>query len=136
MIREKVTVKNYERISSENEYYIWHFVRKTNMGSRTIYSVLDEPEHTRRNQLKTFLEICDIPYFESYIEDSINFIENIIPLNRIWNKSDHQFNSFVLGFNKRRMVTSTLHGHCLCIEGISEIIYELNPDFIERINLD
>jgi hypothetical protein len=136
MIREKVTVKDYERISSENEYYIWHFIRKTNMGPRTIYSVLDEPEHTRRNQLKTFLEMCDIPYFESYIEDSINFIDNIIPLNRIWNKKDHQFNSFVLGFNKRRMITSTLHGHCLCIEGISEIIYELNPDFIERINLD
>ena len=42
----------------------------------------------------------------------------------------------VLGFNKRRMVTSTMHGHCLCVGGISEIIYELNSDFIERINLD
>ena len=32
MIREKITINDYERISRENEYYIWHFVRKTNMG--------------------------------------------------------------------------------------------------------
>ena len=106
------------------------------MGPRAIYSIFDETNHNRPNKLKTFLEICDIPYFESYIEDSSDFIDNLIPLSWIWNKNDKQFNSFVLGFNKRRMVTSTLHGHCLCIEGITEIIYELNPDFIERINLD
>jgi len=106
------------------------------MGPRTIYSVFDEPNHNRPNQLKTFLEICNIPYFESYVEDSVNFIDNLIPLSWIWNENDKNFNTFVIGFNKRRMVTSTLHGHCLCIEGISEIIYKLNPDFIEQINLD
>ena len=136
MIREKITDKDYERISSENEYYIWHFVRKTNMGPRTIYSVFDEPNNNRPNKLKTFLEICDIPYFESYVEDSSDFIDNLIPLSWIWNKNDKQFNTCVFGFNKRRMITSTVHGHCLCIEGITELIYELNPDFIERINLD
>lgn len=136
MIREKITTQDYERISKENEYYIWHFVRKTNMAPRTIYSIFDEQNTLRQNFLKTFLEMCEIPYFESYIEDSVDFIENIIPLSWIWNKNDKQFNSCVLGFNKRRMITSTMHGHCLCIEGISEIIYELNPEFIERINLD
>ena len=136
MIREKVTVQDYERISRENEYYIWHFVRKTNMGPRSIYSVLDEPNHNRPNKLKEFLEMCEIPYFESYVEDSADFIDNLIPLSWIWNKNDKNFNTFVIGFNKRRMVTSTVHGHCLCIEGITEIVYELNPEFIERINLD
>jgi hypothetical protein len=136
MIREKVTVQDYERISGENEYYIWHFVRKTNMGPRAIYSVFDEPNHNRPNKLKIFLEMCEVPYFESYVEDSADFIDNLIPLSWIWNENDKNFNTFVIGFNKRRMVTSTLHGHCLCIEGISEIIYELNPDFIEQINLD
>ena len=136
MIREKVTIQDYERISRENEYYIWHFVRKTNMGPRTIYSIFDEQPIPRQNHLKTFLEMCEIPYFESYIEDSVDFIENIIPLSWIWNVNDKQFNTCVLGFNKRRMITSTMHGHCLCIEGISEIIYELNPKFIEQINLD
>ena len=136
MIREKITVQDYERISRENEYYIWHFVRKTNMGPRAIYSVFDEPNHNRPNGLKTFLEMCEVPYFESYVEDSADFIDNLIPLSWIWNENDKKFNTFVIGFNKRRMVTSTLHGHCLCIEGITEIIYELNPDFIEQINLD
>jgi hypothetical protein len=136
MIREKITVQDYERISGENEYYIWHFVRKTNMGPRAIYSVFDEPNHNRPNKLKIFLEMCEVPYFESYVEDSADFIDNLIPLSWIWNENDKNFNTFVIGFNKRRMVTSTLHGHCLCIEGISEIIYKLNPDFIEQINLD
>ena len=138
MIREKITINDYERISRENEYYIWHFVRKTNMGNRAVYSIFDEPEFgpDMPHELRTFLEICNIPYFESYVEDSVDFLDNLISLSRLWNKSDHQFNTCVLGFNKRRMVTSTMHGHCLCVGGISEIIYELNPDFIERINLD
>jgi len=136
MIREKVTVQDYERISRENEYYIWHFVRKTNMGPRAIYSIFDDSDDTRRNLLKTFLEMCEIPYFESYVEDSSKCIDNLIPVSWIWNENDKNFNSFVIGFNKRRMVASTIQGHCLCIEGISEIIYKLNPDFIERINLD
>ena len=59
-----------------------------------------------------------------------------IKFQHIFNKGDNKFNSCILGFNKRRMVTSTMDGHCLCVEGISEIIYELNPNFIERINLD
>jgi hypothetical protein len=86
MIREKITVQDYERISGENEYYIWHFVRKTNMGPRAIYSVFDEPNHNRPNGLKTFLEMCEVPYFESYVEDSADFIDNLIPLSWIWNE--------------------------------------------------
>ena len=138
MIREKITINDYERISRENEYYIWHFVRKTNMGIRSIYSIFDETEFRPNypHQLKTFLEICDIPYFESYVEDSVDFLDNLISLSRLFNKGDNKLNTCVLGFNKRRMVTSTMDGHCLCVEGISEIIYELNPNFIERINLD
>jgi hypothetical protein len=138
MIREKVTVKDYERISRENEYYIWHFVRKTNMGNRVIYSIFDEPEFSPDfpHELRTFLEICDIPYFESYVEDSVDFLDNLIQLKRLLSKNDNKLNTCVLGFNKRRMVTSTMDGHCLCVGGISEIIYELNPKFIEQINLD
>jgi hypothetical protein len=137
MIREKITINDYERISRENEYYIWHFVRKTNMGNRAIYSIFDTPDFNpdMPHELRTFLEICDIPYFESYVEDSVDFLDNIIPLKHLWNKSDSQFNTCVLGFNRRRMVDSTIY-HCLCVGGISEIIYELNPDIIERINLD
>ena len=138
MIREKITVNDYERISRENEYYIWHFVRKTNMGTRAIYSIFDESSfpYGSSHQLESFLEICDIPYFESYVEDSIDFLDKLIPLDRLMSKNDNKLNTCILGFNKRRMVTSTMHGHCMCIGGISEIIYELNPDFIKRMNLD
>jgi hypothetical protein len=138
MIREKITINDYERISRENEYYIWHFVRKTNMGNRAIFSIFDEPEFgpDMPHELRAFLEICDIPYFESYVEDSVDFLDNLIQLSRLLNKNDNKLNTCVLGFNKRRMVTSTMDGHCLCVEGISEIIYKLNPDFIEQINLD
>jgi hypothetical protein len=138
MIREKITINDYERISRENEYYIWHFVRKTDVGNRSIFSIFDEPNFgpDTQHELKTFLEICNIPYFESYVEDSVDFLDNLIPLSRLLSKNDNKLNTCILGFNKRRMVTSTMHGHCLCVGGISEIIYELNSDFIERINLD
>jgi hypothetical protein len=136
MIRKKVTIQDYERISQEHEYYLWHFVNKGGGKlNKTIFSVFDDYDLRRQHRLKEFLEMCDIPYFESYIEDSLNFVDNIVPLNSLWASKRGEFNTLIMGFNRRRMITSTFHT-CLCIEGITEVILKLNPKFIENINLD
>jgi hypothetical protein len=135
MIREQITVKDYERISKENEYYLWHFVRKSDTGPILIHSIFDDS--LKENHLKPLLEIFDIPYFESYIEDSLDFLDMLgIPLNLLYLNKIQNFNTFILAFKKRRLVTSTLDGYCMCSEGITDLIYNLNPEFIEKLNLD
>ena len=136
MVREKITTKDYERISQEHDYYLWHFVNKGEYKlNKTIFSVFDDYYLGRQHRLKEFLTMCDIPYFESYIEDSIHFVDNIVPLDRLWTSKKGEFNTLIMGFNKKRMITSTLDT-CLCIEGITEVVLKLNPKFIENINID
>jgi hypothetical protein len=135
MIREQITVKDYERISKENEYYLWHFVRKNDTGISDIYSIFKDDD--KQNHLKPMLELIDIPYFESYIEDSLDFLDMLgMPLDFLYIKDVKKFNTFILAFKKKRMVTSTLDGYCMCVEGITDLIFNLNPEYIEKLNLD
>jgi hypothetical protein len=83
------------------------------------------------------LELIDIPYFESYIEDSLDFLDMLgMPLDFLYIKDVKKFNTFILAFKKKRMVTSTLDGYCMCVEGITDLIFNLNPEYIEKLNLD
>jgi hypothetical protein len=135
MIREQITVKDYERISKENEYYLWHFVRKNDTGPILIHSIFENG--IKENHLKPLLEIFNIPYFESYIEDSLDFLDMLgIPLNLLYLKEIKNFNTFILAFKKKRLVTSTLDGYCMCTEGLTDLIFNLNPEYIEKLNLD
>jgi hypothetical protein len=135
MIREQITVKDYEKISKENEYYLWHFVRKNDTGISDIYSIFKDDD--KQNHLKPMLELIDIPYFESYIEDSLDFLDMLgMPLDFLYIKDVKKFNTFILAFKKKRMVTSTLDGYCMCVEGITDLIFNLNPEYIEKLNLD
>ena len=135
MIREQITVKDYEKISKENEYYLWHFVRKNDTGISDIYSIFKDDN--KQNHLKPMLELIDIPYFESYIEDSLDFLDMLgMPLDFLYIKDVKKFNTFILAFKKKRMVTSTLDGYCMCVEGITDLIFNLNPEYIEKLNLD
>ena len=75
MIREQVTVEDFNRISEENEYYLWHFVKKIYTGPLEIQPYFDDK--TEKYKLKTILDMVDIPFFESYTEDSVDFLINL-----------------------------------------------------------
>ena len=42
MVRERITVNDFERITKENEYFIWHFV---NPNSATQLKSIFQPDH-------------------------------------------------------------------------------------------
>jgi hypothetical protein len=137
MIRERITIQDYERISRENEYYLWHFVRKSNTGPVMIYSYFEEEEPFKGHQLKGILDKIHIPYFESYLEDSFDFLIDLgISAKLLWQPEVKEFNTIILAFNKRRKVTSTFEGHCMCLEGVLDMIYILNPQYILNVKLD
>jgi hypothetical protein len=137
MIREQVTIQDYERISRENEYYLWHFVRKSGPGPVMIHSIYEENNFGQGHQLRGILDKINIPYFESYLEDSFDFLINIgFSDKNLWIPETKEFNTIMLAFNKRRKVTSTFEGHCMCTEGILDMIYLLNPQYILNAKID
>jgi hypothetical protein len=136
MIRERVKIEDYEKISNENEFYLWHFVRKNDIGPLAIYSYF-ENDIRKGHALRVILDKIDIPYFESYLENSYDFLINLgISGEKLWISETKEFNTIMLAFNKRRKITSTFEGHCMCVEGVLDMIYQLNPNYILNVNFD
>jgi hypothetical protein len=139
MIREQVTVQDFERISQENEYFIWHFLMSNQYTQPTIRSIFDENEiyYHSPNRMVQFLEVFDVPYFESYADESIDFLDKLgVPLDKLRVPSRPELMPLVLSFNHRRLVNATYNGFCLCTEGLTDLLYDLNPEFIYNLNLD
>lgn len=140
MIREKITVGDFDRISKEHEYYIWNFVSKNQeVNWPTIRPIFDfnEDKYFNPNKLVVLLETFDIPYFETYIEDSLEFLDTLgVPLEKLNQRRIKFFNPFLLSFNRRRLVNSTYNGFCYCPEGITDLLYDLNPEIIFRGKFD
>lgn len=138
MIREKVTHKDYFRIARENEFFLWHFLQKEqNESSLVLSTIIDE--RTERNPLPTILDNLDIPYFESYTEDSIDFLVDLgFEMNKLYQNVkglDHKrkFASIIIGFKKFNKISSTFQ-HCYCPEGVVSVLNDLHPKFIEQLN--
>jgi hypothetical protein len=141
MIREKIKVEDFDRISLENDYYLWHFFTKKVPCRPSMRSIFDEPELDliSSNSLAEFLEIFDVPYFESYIDDSMDFLDTLgVPLQflKAGEGENRLINPFMLTFNRRRLVNATYNGFCVCASGITKLLYDLNPKFIENLDLD
>jgi hypothetical protein len=137
MIREQITIKDFEKVSRDNEYYLWHFVKKNGTGPEMIYSYFEGEHYLKGHQLKMILDKVNIPYFESYVDDSIDFLINLgMSAKNIWIPETKEFNPIILAFNKRRKVTSTFEGYCHCMEGVLDMIYLLNPEYILNVKFD
>jgi hypothetical protein len=139
MIREKVTVQDFEKISQENEFFIWHFLMSYDYSQPTLRSIFDEYEGNNYapNRMVQFLEIFNVPYFESYANESIDFLDRLgAPLEKLRIPSEPDLKPCVLTFNHRRLVNATYNGYCLCPEGLTDLLYDLNPEFIYNAKLD
>ena len=150
MVREIVTIKDYHRIAKENEYFLWHFVQKNQENADiAMYSIfIDEKtkiDKDKENDLLPVLEKIDIPYFESYTEESIDFLIDLgLPATSLWrtppnNKKyvpqEFYFSPVILTFHKSLFKNSTFET-CYCFEGLIDLIGLLNPKFLLDSKLD
>jgi hypothetical protein len=138
MIREKVTYKDYFKIARENEYFLWHFLQKDqNEGSLVLSTIIDEK--TEHNPLPNIMDNLDIPYFESYTEDSLDFLVGLgFDMDKLYRnvkglEHKRKFAAIIIGFNKFTKVSSTFQ-HCYCPEGVVSVLNDLHPKFIEQLN--
>lgn len=120
-------ISEFKKIAKENEFFFWHFIPKNHSKSLSIQPIT--VEYQEGNSLDEFKKLLGIKLFQSYTEESVDFLLDMgFPEKRIWDKGNH--NPLFLGFNKMRLVESTKF-HCYCREGIAKIIFKTNPNFFE-----
>lgn len=133
----KVTHKDFYKIAKEHDIFLWHFLQKNqNEGSMVLRSIYDE--NTETNELNILLKEIQIPYFESYTKDSIDFLHELgIPYDRLWNPNfnfihksiNTNYRPLIIGFKKFEKVNTTLET-CYCVDGVLKIIGQLDPNLI------
>ena len=132
MVRERTTVNDFKRISKENEYFIWHFVSP--LSSTQLKSIF-QPDHPfNPNPFIPILKSISVPYFESDSQESYDFLINLGTPFIVNARKNNHYHPVVVSFNRNRMVNHTFGPYCYCLEGVIELIGELNPQFILDIN--
>jgi len=147
MIRERVDVKDFKKIAKEHKHFLWHFLQKNQESSTlTFFSYfLDKNEIELPNLLKQIVDLFDIPYFESYTEDSMDFLYDVgIKTSLLYKPQfvptfyiprEQFFHSSILGFNHYSMVSSTMK-YCYCPEGLTNVVMDLDPQYVLNLNID
>ncbi len=119
-------ISEFERIAKENEFFFWHFVYKGDSGL-TIKPLGYKWE--TGNALEVIQDTLGVKIYQSFTEDSVDFLVNLgLPSVKIF--KNKKFSPSFFGFHRKRMVASTID-HCYCREGITEIIFKTNPSFFE-----
>jgi len=143
MERRIITVKDFQSVARNNEYFLWHFMQKKQKDSSlALYSYFDKRKG-EENKIKEIMDLVNIPYFESYTEDSIDFLNGLgIPYANLWSPNNtapnsfHQtFNPIIIGFKKFNKIKTT-QDLCYCVDGVLEIILELNPEILSTVNTE
>jgi hypothetical protein len=141
MEKKVITYKDFHEIAQKNDYFLWHFLQKNQeKNNLQLWSVFKEKEDKRIDHaMRTILESFDVPYYESYVEDNIDFLNGFgIDYSRLWKpytgnvhviSRDFFFGPVIIGFKKYENVYSTLD-ICYCIEGVVEVINKINPELI------
>jgi hypothetical protein len=144
MVREIVTIEDYQRIAKENEYFLWHFVQKNQQNnSLAMFSIFTDEK--KENTLLPVIDKIEIPYFESYTEESIDFLINLgLSVSNLWKTppsnqkyipQEYYYSPIILTFHKSLFKNSTFET-CYCFEGLIELIGLLNPKFLLDSKLD
>jgi hypothetical protein len=84
MDRKIITIKDFKDVARNNEYFLWHFLQKEQYkGSLSMHSYFDNRDNAYDNRkyeinyIKTIVDQVEIPSYESYTEDSIDFLHGL-----------------------------------------------------------
>lgn len=144
MERKIITVNDFQNVARNNEYFLWHFMQK-NQEKYTLgfYSYFTQRENAP-HKLKELIDLVKIPYFESYTEDSLEFLNGLgFPYKNLWSPlsnvptihPNQNFNPVIIGFKKFSKISSTLES-CYCVESLLDIITKLNPEFLLSVDTE
>ena len=74
MERKIIKYTDFREIAKNNEYFLWHFLQKDQEKNIfDIFSIFKQKEGSD-NLLNNILENLNISYYESYVDESIDFL--------------------------------------------------------------
>jgi hypothetical protein len=143
MEKKIITINEFQNVARNNKYFLWHFLQKKQGESELGLHSYFEKIEGKDNKIKELIDLLDIPYFESYVEDSMDFLNGLgISYERLWTPNgppellfNQRFSPILIGFNRFNKVLSTMD-RCYCVDGILEVVSELNPEFLLSINTE
>jgi hypothetical protein len=144
MERKIITINDFQNVARNNDYFLWHFLQKNQESSGLEFYSYFKQRENRDHKLKELIDLVKIPYFESYTEDSIDFLNGLgIPYERLWTSleslhgtpSNQKFSPVIIGFKKFTKISSTSES-CYCVESILNMITGLNPEFLLSVNTE
>ena len=133
MIKEVAKIEDFKKIAKEHKHFLWHFLKKdqskTNLGILSYFDKINDIGY--ENSLYSIISGLEIPYFESYTEESIDFLIDSKIDGRLLFRPEfhpsfyipqkHFYTSLIVGFNHYNKVSSTLD-YCYCVEGACSVI--------------
>lgn len=132
-----ISHKDFRKIAKDNQYFLWHFLQRdqeeNNFG---IYSV-SKTKDNDSNQLREILPYLNIPYYESYVDENIDFLINVGVNRKVWEPPTADFyvnpkflfKPTLLLFKGSSFKGSTFET-CYCVEGIIDMIGKENPELL------
>ena len=141
MIRKQITHKDFIEIGKSNEYFLWHFLQKNQVSnSLSLYSIFDKKPQSQ-NPLEILLDGMNVSYYESYTQDSIDFLLGsgingvfwAAPPPNVNPSPEYLFKPFVALFKGYSFKGSTFQA-CYCVEGIIDVIGKENPEILSGLS--
>lgn len=137
MERKIITYTDFKEIAKNNEYFLWHFLQKDQEKNIfNIFSIFKEKENSE-NYLTDILKKLDISYYESYVDESIDFLISSGINQKIWEPpiegvipdAKYLFKPVFLLYKGYTLKSSTFQT-CYCVEGIIDMIGKENPELL------
>ena len=148
---KKIKPSDFKSIAKNNEYYLWSFLqRKQNEGDLNMWSLFDDKVNKKNkieNKLIDFLKIFPINFYESYVDESVDFLldrgigSELIYKNVILDihprvlPRSYFYNPCILLFKKYQMIDCTFF-HCYCIEGLTDMVISNIPNLLENSKIN
>lgn len=141
MEKKIITYKDFKEIGKNNEYFLWNFLQKEQeQNVLQLWSIFKQKKK-KINGLKVLIDDLNISYYESYVDESVDFLIDIGVENKFWappslNKKvnpNYFYNPVILLF-KGYSLKSTTFQSCYCVEGIVDLIGKENPELLSGLN--
>ena len=138
MIIEQVKVEQFKELNSRSEIYLWHFVQPFHYE----YTYALESyfrKNVEFNTLPHLLETLEVDYYESFVEEGIDFLMRIgLPSDILYKNSF--FAPVILLFKNGIFRASTNFtqmknsdkAYCHCAEGVTQMLIDYTPEIIDR----
>jgi hypothetical protein len=137
MERKIITYNDFKEIGKKNEYFLWHFLQKKQEKNNLVFYSIFEESETIENQLNNILPFLNISYYESYVDENIDFLITSGINNKIWEAPNSDiivdpnflFKPIILLFKGYSFKSSTFQT-CYCPEGLIDLLGKENPELL------